>query len=104
MTDSNELWRVAGARVEIPSEASARERDASLSELLIDAVAETTGDDPTNMQPLYEVIDPDALDRLFEPTESESRRSSFGRVSFCFNGCDVTIHADGRTIVSERDD
>lgn len=81
-----------------------REQGERLSEAVVGAVAEATGEDPTSMRPLYEVVDPDALDRLFEPGSTPSRQSPVGRVSFRYNGCDVTVHADGRTMVSERGD
>lgn len=78
-----------------------RDRDESTARTVVEAVAEATGDDPLSMQPLYDVVDTDALDTVFEPTGGRSAQS--GRVSFRFNGCDVTVHADGRTVVSPAD-
>lgn len=76
-----------------------REREESATRTVVEAVAEATGDDPTAMRPLYDVVDTDALDAVFEPTDG-ARATQTGRVSFRFNGCDVTVHADGRTVVS----
>lgn len=43
---------------------------------------------------LFDVVDPDALDALFEPTNGSAQRS-IGHVSFVFNDCRVTIeHGD----------
>ncbi len=78
-----------------------RDPDESAVRTVVEAVAEATGDDPLSMQPLYDVVDTEALDTVFEP--SGGRAGPSGRVSFRFNGCDVTVHADGRTVVSPVD-
>lgn len=41
-------------------------------------------------QSLFEVVDPDALDALFEPVDNEAPRS-LGHVSFVYKGCRVTV-------------
>lgn len=42
-----------------------------MSERIILAVAEAEGRSPTNLRtPLYQAIDPDALNRLFDPEEN----------------------------------
>ncbi|WP_423747291.1 HalOD1 output domain-containing protein (plasmid) [Haladaptatus sp. SPP-AMP-3] len=45
--------------------------------------------------PLYDVIDPDALDRLFAPTQAGTRRH--GTVTFQYCGYQVTVNSD-RTV------
>lgn len=72
----------------------------SVSQRVIEAVAETTGNDPTEVGPLYRVIDPDALDRLFSSTGGNGR--SGGYVEFAFAGCDVEVRASGDVEVTER--
>lgn len=73
----------------------------SVSQRVIEAVADETGKEPTEVGPLYHVIDPDALDRLFTPTRGSVRRE--GRVAFTFGGCDVVVRENGEVEVSERD-
>jgi hypothetical protein len=69
---------------------------------VIEAIAALTGVPPTGLQPLYETLDPDALDGLLESApENPSRRSSLA-VSFRHEGCDVTINADGHLTVTRR--
>lgn len=58
---------------------------------VISAIAERRGVEPTTLPPLYEWIDPDALDALFEPTRSGRRG---GRISFTYDGHDVVIDCD----------
>ncbi len=75
--------------------------DRSTSQRVIEAVAETTDSDPTEVGPLYHVVDPEALDNLFAPTPGSGRRG--GQVEFTFAGCDVVVRADGSVEVSERE-
>lgn len=60
----------------------------SLSEAVVTAVADRDGVDPTELdRPLYEVVDVDALDRLF--------RDGQGAVSFEYAGYLVTVDHEG---------
>jgi hypothetical protein len=74
---------------------------SSVSQRVITAVAEATDNDPTEVGPLYHVIDPDALDRLFAATATNGR--SHGRVEFSFGGCEVVVHGNGAVDVTETD-
>lgn len=74
--------------------------EAPASQRVIEAVADETGDDPTEVGPLYHVIDPDALDRLFAPTPRGGRTEGF--VEFGFAGCDVVVRGDGTVEVTQR--
>lgn len=65
-----------------------------MSQTVVGAVAEATDADLLALEPrLYEVIDPDALDRLFDG------KGSTGEVEFRMAGCTVSVHADGRVVV-----
>jgi hypothetical protein len=46
------------------------------------------------LEPLYDYIDPEALDTLFESLNDGSSRAG-GRVSFAFSGYQVTVTNDG---------
>lgn len=63
------------------------------SRCVIAAVAVATGSEPTALRPLYDVVDPDALDAMF-PTAaaSDTDRS----VTFGYEGHTVAIRGDGR--------
>lgn len=80
-----------------------RDPDEPPSRSVIRAVASVNGTDPTEMQPLYEAIDPDALDRVFESGPDRSQPLTDGLVSFRFGACHVTVYADGRTVVEPDD-
>lgn len=76
-----------GAQVEVPSYR------------VVEAVATREGVDPTELRPkLNDVVDPDALDRLFSDG-SATREAPTGHVEFRYCGYDVTVFSDGRVDV-----
>jgi len=79
-----------------------RDGNEQPSESVVSAVSEATDTDPLEMPRLGDVIDPDALDALFlaESAWAEPDGEGSGTVSFRFNDCDVTVRADGQTVVS----
>ena len=56
----------------------------SLSLLIVEAVSAITGREPTALEPLYSVVDPEALESLLS-----SAHESDMQVSFAFEGCTV---------------
>lgn len=67
--------------------------ETPVSTVVVDGVAAVTDRDPTAIDPLESVVDTDALDRLFAPTAEANRPA--GRVEFPFDGCSVTVTAEG---------
>ena len=65
----------------------------SLSTTVLLAIGAVTGDQPSNLPPLSNDVDPDALDSIFEQTQNSQRTT--GRMTFPYAGFLVTIHADG---------
>ncbi len=63
----------------------------SITVAVVTAVTEATGTKPTT--PLYEFIDPDALENLYQHASPE--------VNFKYIGYNVTIHPDRTVTVSE---
>jgi hypothetical protein len=67
-----------------------------LSIAVIEAVAEFEGTNPTDVRPpLYDIVDPDALDALFGPTRRDALRAD-GHVVFDYRDHEITVHSDGR--------
>jgi hypothetical protein len=54
----------------------------SVSNAIVQTVADLNGLAPADPPPLYGVIDPDGLDQLFD-AESEQRRPELLRVTYC---------------------
>lgn len=76
---------------------------SNISHTVVEAVAEAEGVDPLELTPpLCEVIDPDALDHLFATTPVDSRMD--GKVTFDYNGYEVTAWGSGYVSVREREE
>jgi len=73
-----------------------------LSSAIITAVATVAGTEPTELEPLYDCVDPDAVDALFRPL-SEDRPRSDGCLSFSLNEYEVTVYGHGEIIVDVSD-
>lgn len=71
------------------------ESNDRVSTVIIEAVAAVTDTPPTNMGPLYEVVDPDALNHLFPPLPNGSRCQAERKITFTLNECDITVYGDG---------
>lgn len=70
----------------------------SVSTAVLTAVSAVAGEDALTGEPLYETIDPDALDALFAPTRSR------GWVTFEFHGHPVVVDSDGSGYVYDPGD
>ncbi|WP_227380708.1 HalOD1 output domain-containing protein [Haladaptatus halobius] len=85
--------------------ASPRRHDASqqpLTEQIVTAITDAADTSHRELPPLYEVIDPDALDRLFTPIYEGATRSNV-RVRFAYAGYEVVVHSSGDVTVSPLD-
>lgn len=72
--------------------------ESSVAIAVIEAVAAEAECEPDELTPLYDVIDPDALERFFESgTEGERPER---RVVFEYGGHVVTVSGDGRIEVT----
>lgn len=69
------------------------DRQLRPSQRVIAEIAQQNAVAPTDLPPLHDVIDPDALDALFEPTPDTGRMT--GEVSFEYGGYDVIVYAHG---------
>lgn len=83
--------------------------DHSLSVVIVEALAEATGSDPTDLPPLYDVVDLEALDNVIDQSDAETaghRVVSFSvkewNVFVCDDGrirvCDATEHTDPKPV------
>lgn len=74
-------------------------REGGLVEALADAIAEAEGVDVRRLSPLYEAVDVDALDQLFERSRAEGRADCL--VEFAVDDWVVFVRADGRVRVCD---
>lgn len=75
--------------------------EESLSVEVIEAVAATKGVDVMALETtLYEVVDPDALEQLFEPLADGTPRTG-GKLVLEIAGCEVVVRATGEVEVEQ---
>ncbi len=86
-----------------PSQYTSYADDEKLSTAVVMALAEVAGDNLDDLgMPLYDAIDPDALDNLFSDKHDGSPRMG-GKVVFDIDRYRVTVHSYGEIIVRERE-
>ena len=68
--------------------------DEITSQAVVTAVAEETGVDPMELDPLYNVVDSDALNTLLRSHEPGADGALL-EVEFVFAGCEVRVTSDG---------
>ena len=86
---------------EITQHRSLAEEETSTAVVL--AVAEVTDTDALELSPLYEILDPDALDRFFAD-DQRSNRSGEAQIIFPFGDCWITVRFDDQIIVVPREE
>lgn len=67
---------------------------ASVVDEVLAAVADVSGLDLTEAAPLAEVVDPDALEELFDPV-TQGLADVAGYVVFTYEGLKVTVRSEG---------
>lgn len=72
----------------------------SPSKKVVTELAEAKGIDTTEIEPLFNTLDPDALNMLFENGAGRPSRCQ-GKVEFTHEGHTVTVRADGSVSISE---
>lgn len=70
-----------------------------LSVSLARAVETVSGGDLTDSEPLYDAVDPDALEQLFEPVVGRPEAASV-EVSFTYHELDLVVRGDGSILTS----
>ena len=68
------------------------------SQAVVERVAACEGVDHTELDPLYEAIDPDAFDMLIESGRHNESRL---KITFSYQGYDVTVTGDGVVHLAE---
>lgn len=79
---------------------SYRSHSQSVTTLVVKAVATATNQNQFEIDPLANVIDPEALNELFESPTGHALESKTGKVQFNYCQCSVTVSNDGTITVS----
>lgn len=88
-----------------PGDTSTADRGTPPTQAIIEAIASAEGVDimelrPPAYEPLYSVVDPEALDLLFNEHPPEENDSDI-QVAFTYEGYDVIVYDGGRIDISE---
>jgi hypothetical protein len=78
------------------------EGDGSLSRTVVDAIAAMQERNSESVEAADTMVNPDALDRLFEPLRGSPQRDADGRVEFTLDGYKVRVTWNGDVTV-QRD-
>ncbi|RQG86101.1 hypothetical protein EA462_17255 [Natrarchaeobius halalkaliphilus] len=73
----------------------------SLANAIVSAIATLSGRTPDEMERLYDRIDPDSLEAIFEPTNGTTNRAD-GTLSFRLEGYAVIVHGSGTVLVAKN--
>ncbi|MFC4540959.1 HalOD1 output domain-containing protein [Halosolutus amylolyticus] len=78
------------------------EQPEPITDAIVTAVADAEGVDVRTLPPLWNVIDPEALEELFAPTNGGRARRRAGRVEFGYCDYDVTVaYGESNTVSIE---
>lgn len=72
--------------------------EESPTEGVVQALATAAGASPLELDPLYNTLDPEALDTLFSPSPSGGRSGEY--IVFEYEGYEVTFFSEGRVTVA----
>ena len=70
----------------------------TVSGAVVAAISEVAGENPEDLDPLFDAVDPDCLDGIFTRTASSQARLT-GGVEFEYNGYWVVVRANGQGYV-----
>ncbi|MFB6079717.1 MAG: HalOD1 output domain-containing protein [Haloferacaceae archaeon] len=71
----------------------------TIDAVIVRTLADATGQDPTDVDfRLYDHLNPDALERLYE--DANARDGAGWRFEFAAEGFEVTVQSDGRVSVT----
>lgn len=76
-----------------------RPDDGPLGTVIVKAVATVTGTPPTELDPLYDTIDPQALQRMYDTIDEFPDYDGDRSLTFAFGGCTVTVSWTGTVTV-----
>ena len=80
------------------------ERSEQLAGTIANAVAVATDRDPDSLQPLYDTVDPEAIESIVVPERPTSAASGERIVQFRYQGCLVRVDAAGDLYVGADPD
>lgn len=75
--------------------------DRSIAELVTNALAAVSGTDPLDLPPLYQAVDPDALELVVRQPDSQPRQACF--IGFTVGNWGVIVTGAGEIQIYSRE-
>lgn len=70
-----------------------------ISTTIIEALAAVTGKEPTELKPLYKVVDTDSLNQLMKSLRNNGNEGELSKLVFGFGDLVVEVQADGTVTI-----
>lgn len=74
--------------------------DGSVSEKIVEVIAECEDMTRSSLPPLEDCINPEAMDTMFESTEDDTCRA--GCITFSYYGYTVLVQSTGQILIKEQ--
>lgn len=94
MRDDEQPHVTSGKRRENTTVTYDRSHEQSVAEAIVTAVSSVRNCTPLELEPLYSIIDPDAMESLFQRDPSGAAADENRRLSFTYADCTVTVGID----------
>ncbi|PSQ15693.1 hypothetical protein BRD00_13630 [Halobacteriales archaeon QS_8_69_26] len=75
------------------------DRSERMVSAIVSRVAARTGRGVTDLPPLYNVVDPEALEQVLASPLGSRHRSNDERIAFTYAGCEIVIDGDDELTV-----
>jgi len=76
-----------------------QEQSDRMGSAIVSGVATRTGRGVTDLPPLYDVVDPEALEQVFASPPGSRRQPNDGRFVFTDAGCEVVVEGEDELTV-----
>ena len=80
------------------------EQSERMVSAIVSGVAACRGCEFTDLPPLYDVVDPEAVDQVFTSFPGSRHRSNDERIVFTYAGCEIVIDGGGELTVRLLED
>ena len=97
--EGRELTVYRGCTPVVDAKYESEDGSTSVVETVVLAIADAAGVDPTTLPPLYEYVDPDALNAMFDRRDGPSDDTAL--LSFQVETWNVFVGSDGRVRVCD---
>ena len=78
------------------------ESDHALFYTILTTLEAITGDEPTEMEPMSNVLDTEVLAQMFRGAWTDEQGLEKGYFTFTYHGCEITVTDEGKIVVQTK--